>query len=41
MHLILKGCLITQLKTYLRKPVIISLKTLLLKGLLQPIIALL
>jgi len=34
MGFILRGCLITWLKTYLRKPIIIGLKALLLKGLL-------
>ena len=38
MHLTLKGYLTTQLKTYLRKLVIIGLKTLLLKKSPQPII---
>ena len=39
MRLTLRGCLITWLKTYLRKPAIIGLTTLSLKGSLQPIIA--
>jgi hypothetical protein len=39
MRITLRGCLITQLKTYLRKPAIIGLKTLLPKESLQPITA--
>jgi len=36
---ILRGCLITWLKTYLRKPVIIGLKTYYQKGSPKPIMA--